>query len=143
MGIERHELRPAAAAIIPPAERDAIVGHADQPGIGDSDTMSVAAEIGKHLFRSTEGRLGIDHPVKVARLGQQAGEGSGSVRPAISPKNLRPCASKAARSSSRKRRRNRRDSTRTGKKKHGLHEIQRVPSGETPPPGTMQCRWGW
>ncbi|WP_348626183.1 transposase [Mesorhizobium sp. LNHC252B00] len=37
--------------IIPPAERDAVVGHADQPGIGDGDAMGVAAAVGDiHRF---------------------------------------------------------------------------------------------
>lgn len=62
IGIERHDLRPAAMTIIPPAERDAIVNHADQAGIGDGDTMGVAAEISQHLLRAAEGRLGIDDP---------------------------------------------------------------------------------
>jgi hypothetical protein len=37
------------------------------------------------------------------------------------------------------RRRNSRESTRTGKKKVFRQDIQRCPSGEMPPPGTMQC----
>ena len=37
--------------------------------------MGVAAEIGQHLLRPAERRLGIDDPFKAARLGKQAGEG--------------------------------------------------------------------
>ncbi len=43
---------------------------------------------------------------------------------------------------SRKRRRNRRESTRTGRKKPPLQAIQRAPSGDRPPPGTMTWRCG-
>jgi len=46
-------------------------------------------------------------------------------------------------SSSRKRRRNSRDSTRTGRKNPGLQATQRVPSDESPPPGTIPCTCGW
>ena len=77
VGVERHDLRPAAMTIIPPAERDAIVGHADQPGIGDGDAMGVAAEIGQHLLRPAEGRLGVDDPFEATDFGKQAGEGGG------------------------------------------------------------------
>ena len=55
--VERHDLRLAAVAIISPAERDAIVVHADQPGIGDGDAMGVAAEIGEHLLGPPNGGL--------------------------------------------------------------------------------------
>ena len=42
-----------------------------------------------------------------------------------------------------KRRRKRRESTRTGRKKPGRQEIQLLPSGEIPPPGTIMWMWGW
>ncbi len=43
----------------------------------------------------------------------------------------------------RKRRRNRRDSTRTGRKKPGRHAIHVDLCVERPPPGTTQWTWGW
>jgi hypothetical protein len=43
---------------------------------------------------------------------------------------------------SRNSRRNRRESTRTGRKKPGRQDTQRWPSGEMPPPGTIMCTWG-
>ena len=57
VGVERHDLRPAAMAIVPPAERDAFVVHADQAGIGDGDAMGVAAEIGQYLLGPPNGGL--------------------------------------------------------------------------------------
>ena len=69
VGIERHEFSPAAMTMVPPAERDLVAGHADEPGIGDGDTMSIAREVGQHLLRSAEWRLGVDHPLDTADSG--------------------------------------------------------------------------
>ena len=129
--------------LISPAERDAIVVHADQPEVGDGDAMGIAAEIGEHLFRPAERWLGVDDPFEATDLGEHAGEGIRLCQASEIAEEAQPALVIAARSSSRKSRRNRRDSTRTGRKNPGRQAIQRVPSGETPPPGTMQCRWGW
>src|SRR5205809_2300860 len=59
------------------------------------------------------------------------------------PKNCRWPDSKACLRRVKNKRRKRRDSTRTGKKKPGRHPIHWVPSRESPPPGTTQCRCGW
>ncbi len=47
-----------------------------------------------------------------------------------------------ARQISQHRRRNERERTRTGRKNPGLQAIQRAPSGDRPPPGTMPWTWG-
>jgi hypothetical protein len=44
---------------------------------------------------------------------------------------------------SRNSRRNRRESTRTGRKKPGWHDTHRLPSSEMPPPGTTMWTCGW
>jgi hypothetical protein len=75
VGVKRHDLHPAAMAINPPAERDAIVVHADQPGVGDGNAVGLAAEIGQHLFLPAEGRLGVDDPWEATGFGKPAGEG--------------------------------------------------------------------
>ena len=77
IGRKRHEFGLAVMAIILPAEDDFGIGQADQAGVGDGDAVCVSAEIGKHLSRSTKGRLGIDHPLDPAQLAQPAGEGGG------------------------------------------------------------------
>src|SRR5215831_20178989 len=59
---EGHDLRAAVVAIIPPAESHVLVCDADQAGVGDRNTMSVAPEIGQHLLRAAEGRLGVNDP---------------------------------------------------------------------------------
>jgi hypothetical protein len=48
---------------VSPAEGDVAIGESDQPAVGDGDAMSVSAEIAQHMFRSSEGPLGIDDPV--------------------------------------------------------------------------------
>ena len=60
----------------------------------------------------------------------------------VDPKKGNCAARWALPSSSRKRRRNRRESTRTGRKKPGRQATQRSPSGDSPPPGTMPWTWG-
>ena len=56
------------------------------------------------------------------------------------------CLGSAARLSRNRRRKSaaeKRESTRTGRKKPGLQVIQREPSGDRPQPGTMTCTYGW
>jgi hypothetical protein len=48
---------------IAPAEGDVAFGERDQPGVRDGDAMGVGAEITQPMFRSTEGRLGVDDPI--------------------------------------------------------------------------------
>ena len=49
VGIERYYLFPAARSIILPSECDSIAIDADKAGIGDGNTMGIAAEISQHL----------------------------------------------------------------------------------------------
>jgi hypothetical protein len=76
VGAERHELRLAVVAIILPAEGDVRAGQADQSGVGDGDEMGMSAEVGQHLGRAAEGRLGIDDPVDLAHGTEAVSEGS-------------------------------------------------------------------
>jgi hypothetical protein len=48
---------------ISPSESNAAVSEGQQSVVGDGDAMSVGTEIAQHVFRTTEGRLGIDDPV--------------------------------------------------------------------------------
>ena len=63
-------------------------------------------------------------------------------RLACLPKKLRRPAMWAACSLAVNNLRNRRESTRTGRKKPGLQDIHLVPSIEMPPPGTIMWMWG-
>ena len=48
----------------------------DQSVVGDGDAVGVAAEIAQRVFRSAEGRLGIDDPIVTEQRSQPGGEGS-------------------------------------------------------------------
>ena len=63
--IDRQSHNPLAVAVfgIAPLERDFAISKSKQPVVGDGDAVSVVSEIAQHVFRSTEGRLGINHPV--------------------------------------------------------------------------------
>ena len=53
-------------AIILPGKPHRSLIEREEPAIRDGDAMGIAAEIGEHLLRPTEGRLGINHPVEAA-----------------------------------------------------------------------------
>ena len=63
----------AARIIFPGKGNEAILARA-QPLIGNSDAMSVAAEISEHLLRSSKGRFGIEPPLAGAQAAQETGE---------------------------------------------------------------------
>ena len=58
-----HEPLLVAVSGIAPAEGDVAFRERDQPAVGDGDAMGVGAEIAQHMFRATEGPLGVDDPV--------------------------------------------------------------------------------
>jgi hypothetical protein len=64
--IEGHHFLFVGVFVIAPAEGDFAVHKADQPMIGDCDTMRVAAQIIEDLIRASEGRFGIDNPFRFA-----------------------------------------------------------------------------
>jgi len=76
VGTKAHDLVTVAtiATIILPSEGDVVAIGMNDTAVCDSDTMGVAAEIGKHLVRPTEGRLGIDDPFDAASAREMAGE---------------------------------------------------------------------
>ena len=80
-GVEGHDLLATLAAVVLPAEADLVVGHGDEPAVGDGDAMGVAPEIGEDLLGPAEGALGVDHPVDPPQQGAMGGEGVG-LRPA-------------------------------------------------------------
>jgi hypothetical protein len=48
---------------VSPAEADVAVGESNESAVGDADAMGVCTQIAQSMFRSSEGRLGIHHPV--------------------------------------------------------------------------------
>ena len=71
-----HEPLLVAMRGIAPAKGDVAVGESNQSAVGDSDTMSVCAEITQHMFRSAEGPLGVDDPVVAEQHAQPCSEGA-------------------------------------------------------------------
>jgi hypothetical protein len=63
--IDRQGQEPLLVGVrgVSPAEGDVALLNGDQSTVGDSYTVGVATEIAQRVFRSSEGRLGIDDPV--------------------------------------------------------------------------------
>src|SRR5450759_1102408 len=70
-GVEGHDPLLAAVGIIPPAEADALAVEGNEAVVGDGHAVGVTAEVAQDMFRSAEGRLGIDVPFLVAELVHQ------------------------------------------------------------------------
>ena len=70
-----HEPLLVAVSGVSPAEGDVAIGESNQPVVGDGDAVGVGAEIAQHVFRSTEGRLGIDDPVLAEQHSEPGCEG--------------------------------------------------------------------
>ena len=60
---------------VSPAEGDVALLQGDESAVGDSDAVSVAAEIAQRVLWSAEGRLGIDDPVVSEQGSEPCGEG--------------------------------------------------------------------
>jgi len=62
---------------VSPAKGDLATLQRDEAMVGDGDTMGVAAQVTENVFRATEGRFAIDHPVLIKQLTQERGENFG------------------------------------------------------------------
>ena len=73
--IDRQSHEPFLVAVggIAPTEGDVAIGESDQPAVGNGDAMGIGAEITQHMFRSAEGRLGVDDPVVAEQYPQPCG----------------------------------------------------------------------
>ncbi len=72
---QSHEPLLVAVGGIAPSEGDVAIGESNQPAVGNGDAMSIGAEITQHMFRSAEGRLGVDDPVVAEQYSQPRAEG--------------------------------------------------------------------
>src|SRR5207302_5447418 len=111
--------------------------------IGDGHPVRVAADVVHHLLWSSEGWFSVDDPFQVAHRIQMTLESLRVSQGLQRSEEPQLAGAKASCRYFKNNRRNRRESTRTGRKKCGRQEIHRVPSREIPPPGTTQWRWGW
>jgi len=70
-GVESHDALLAAVRIIAPEKADALSVEGGDAVVADGHAMGVAAEVTQHVFRSAEGRLGMDVPFLFAELVDQ------------------------------------------------------------------------
>ena len=127
----------AVLSIVLDAEGDGTAVEGGDPTRRDRDPMGVARQIGEDGLRPGERRLGVDDPALLADGGKMPDEGIGVGEMGQRAMESKLAARWRAAIPSRKRRRNKAPSTRTGRRKAGREAIQRDPSGESPPPGTI------
>ena len=74
---DRHDLLLAAVRIVFPEKRDPIILERNQSMVGDGDAVRIAGEIVQNMFRTSEGWLGVDHPVFAEEESQERVESAG------------------------------------------------------------------
>lgn len=71
MGGKRDQGLARAMAIVFGGEGNVAVVQLDETVVGDGDAMSIPAQVVEHLTGTTEGRLGIDHPLLTTQAVKQ------------------------------------------------------------------------
>ena len=139
-----HGLLPrcVGTAVVGVAEPDLPRVEGEEPLVGDGDPMRVPTDVIEHLVGPGEGWLGVDHPVGLPGGLEMGGKVLPTLRASSVPAKCNWPVSNASHTASSSSRRTSRESTRTGRKNPGRHDTHCVPSGESPPPGTTQWRWG-
>jgi len=69
--IEGHDVAAVVMPGVSPAEAHLSVVEADKPSVGDGDTVGVAGQVLQDVFGTTEGRLGVDHPLLATQCREQ------------------------------------------------------------------------
>ena len=72
--MDPHVAEFAATGVILPPKDDLSVLQAEQTMVGDRYAMGVSGQIMQHMLWSTEGRLGIDHPILAKQRAQECCE---------------------------------------------------------------------
>lgn len=77
-GAERHDAQPvgAVAAIVLVAEGDVLLVEGNEPPVRYGNAVGIARKICQYCFRSSERRLGINHPALLSDWRQMAQESS-------------------------------------------------------------------
>lgn len=75
IGREGHDFLLIVVAVVPPMEFHLPVFDIDEPMVGNSNAVGVAADVVYHLLRASEGRLGVDDPFLLSQWIQIAGKG--------------------------------------------------------------------
>ena len=73
----RHDLLLTAPCVIFPAKRNSIILESHQSMVGDGDAVRITGEIVQNMFRTSEGWLGVDHPVFAEEESQERVESAG------------------------------------------------------------------
>jgi len=76
LDLQSHKPLLIAMGGVSPLEGDVALGESDQPAVGDGNAMGVGAQIAQHMFRSSEGSLGVDDPVMAEQYAQPCCEGT-------------------------------------------------------------------
>src|ERR1019366_9168477 len=76
LDIQSHEPLLVAMGGVSPAEGDVALGESNQSVVGDGDAVGVGAQIAQHIFRPSEGALGVDDPVMAEQYAQPCCEGT-------------------------------------------------------------------
>ena len=128
-----------AVGVVFPTEGDRLAVEGDEPVIRDGDPMSIPGQVLQQVIGAAERRFGVDDPLFLAHGSRKARNDFQSDSGVSSPaKRSFPARNNRFRPS-RTLARNTIFSTGTGTRKLGPEWIQRVWSGEMPPPGTTQC----
>lgn len=69
-----HEALAVAVRRVSPAEGHLPVSECEEPAVGDADAMGVCTEVAEHMFRSTQGWLGVDNPVVTIETSEPSSE---------------------------------------------------------------------
>jgi hypothetical protein len=69
--VEGHDAAAVVVSGVSPAEAHLAVVEAEQSPVGDGDAMGVAGQVLQHVFRTAEGRLGVDRPISLAQRTKQ------------------------------------------------------------------------
>ena len=73
----RHDLLLTAPCVIFPAKRNSIILESHQSMVGDGDAVRITGEIVQNMFRTSEGWLGVNHPVFAEEESQEGVESAG------------------------------------------------------------------
>ena len=134
IGGQAHHFELAVVTIVFPLKIDPAVFDVDETTVRDGHAMSVTTYVIEYLLWTGERTFGVDHPFDPLGFCHLSGRKRWLHEAAPGyPKNSRLPLLNAVCRELRNRRRNSRDRTRTGRKKSGLQEIHRLPSGDKPP----------
>src|SRR5271165_3327723 len=76
LDLQSHEPLLVAMGGVSPTERNPAIGKSDESVVGDGDAMGVGAQIAQHMFRPSEGPLGVDDPVMAEQYPQPCCKGT-------------------------------------------------------------------